>query len=268
MAKTAKTAKTATKSDSAPPQDDAKKLHKKQAKQEAKLMLQVEDARKAVQKAEAKLKKAHSSLDKRTTHLHALEEQLAHLRPGSEQPTASAAPTSPDTTNGTYVTDTTPLTSISSTPAESETFASIPTNQVESQPPVEGRTDISSTSSSPSSPASSATSASSNTSETNDTDAVPSSETSTPDSSSMSLAEVATSDISATSGSTDSTPSSETPATPSSEEDSISIQSGGGSMPIVDTDEHAWPPPLIREEVAQAVLEEATHPAAEHESQG
>lgn len=49
------------------------------------------------------------------------------------------------------------------------------------------------------------------------------------------------------------------------------IESGNGSMPIVTEDEHAWPPPEIREEIAEAVVEEATQEeqlaSAEHTEQ-
>ncbi|GCE05311.1 hypothetical protein [Dictyobacter aurantiacus] len=47
----------------------------------------------------------------------------------------------------------------------------------------------------------------------------------------------------------------ESTTNPSAED--VTIQSGEGSMPVETKDEHSWPPPLIREEVAQAIEEEA-----------
>ncbi len=42
---------------------------------------------------------------------------------------------------------------------------------------------------------------------------------------------------------------------PPTEEDLV-ISSGDGSMPVITTDEHAWPPPQIREELAESIAEE------------
>lgn len=62
------------------------------------------------------------------------------------------------------------------------------------------------------------------------------------------------------------TPTPEPNSTPTPEESDLSIESGGGSIPIVTQNENAWPPPAIREEVAEAVVEEETHPShVEHE---
>lgn len=61
-------------------QDETKKRRKKQAKREAKLMLELEDARKDVQRAEQKFSKAQSNLEASRSHVHDLEEQLAQIR--------------------------------------------------------------------------------------------------------------------------------------------------------------------------------------------
>lgn len=61
-------------------QDEARKQRKKQAKQEAKLMLKVEQARKDVQKAEKKLTKAQANLEASNAQVQTLENKLAQLR--------------------------------------------------------------------------------------------------------------------------------------------------------------------------------------------
>ncbi|HLI06915.1 MAG TPA: hypothetical protein VKV40_10135 [Ktedonobacteraceae bacterium] len=77
-----------------------KKQRKKLVKQEAKLMLKVEQARKDVQKAQGKVAKAQAQLDNRQKRLQAVEEKLAAFRAsdqerqtgtnGSQQPEQSA----------------------------------------------------------------------------------------------------------------------------------------------------------------------------------
>lgn len=64
--------------------DNDVKKRKKQAKREAKLMLQLELARKDVTKAQQKLAKAENTLQTRNTLLNELEQQLAQLR-GTEE---------------------------------------------------------------------------------------------------------------------------------------------------------------------------------------
>ncbi len=49
---------------------------------------------------------------------------------------------------------------------------------------------------------------------------------------------------------------------PPPEEDLV-ISSGDGSIPVVTTDEHAWPPPQIREELAESIAEQV---AQEHQT--
>lgn len=61
-------------------QDEARKQRKKQAKQEAKLMLKVEQARKDVQKAEKKLTKAQANLEASNAQAQMLENKLEQLR--------------------------------------------------------------------------------------------------------------------------------------------------------------------------------------------
>lgn len=70
-------------------QDNRKKQRKKLAKREARLLLQLEQAQKAVQKAEQKLVKAQNRLEARKASEHAYEEQLRQMR--SERPGSGAA---------------------------------------------------------------------------------------------------------------------------------------------------------------------------------
>jgi hypothetical protein len=70
---------------SSPPDSGGKRQVKKQAKREAKLMLQVEQARKDAQKAEKKASKAQAQLEDSRKQLHELEEKLAALRSPQQQ---------------------------------------------------------------------------------------------------------------------------------------------------------------------------------------
>lgn len=65
------------------PSTGGKKQRKKLVKQEAKLMLKAEQARKDVQKAQGKVTKAQSQLDDSQKRLQAVEEKLAALRTSS-----------------------------------------------------------------------------------------------------------------------------------------------------------------------------------------
>jgi hypothetical protein len=112
-------------------QDVTKKQRKKQAKQEARLLLQLEYARRGVQKAEQKVAKACSKLEANEKFFQAVEQQLAQLRGTQLQETQPAAVG----TNGTQ--------------QESEVdsgdrydIAASPGQEV-SIPPAEGRDDIS-----------------------------------------------------------------------------------------------------------------------------
>ena len=78
-------------------QDETRKQRKKQAKQEAKLMLRLEQARKDVQKAEKKLTKAQANLEARNAQVQTLENKLTQLRTSEK-----------DTLNGSSQTETQP----------------------------------------------------------------------------------------------------------------------------------------------------------------
>jgi hypothetical protein len=54
-------------------------------------------------------------------------------------------------------------------------------------------------------------------------------------------------------------------------EEELILSSGDGSIPVVTTDEHAWPPPQIREELAESIAEEIVQErqtTAENEQSG
>jgi hypothetical protein len=118
---------------------------KKQAKREAKAMLAVEQARADLEKAEKKMAKAHLRVEASATHLRNLEAALNALR-GS--PVEASAPDSgydwqqgqPEQSE--EMTASSPSEAASSNGAQ-QAPTEIPVNQVEAQPPVEGRTDIS-----------------------------------------------------------------------------------------------------------------------------
>lgn len=73
--------------------DEGQKKRKKQAKREAKAMLEIEKAKRAVQKAEKKVAKAQARVEARTAHLRSLEEKLSEIRTPQEETEVSA----PDT---------------------------------------------------------------------------------------------------------------------------------------------------------------------------
>jgi hypothetical protein len=70
------------------------KLHKKQARREAKLMIEIEEAKKDLKKAQKKQSKAQASLEGRSATLHTLEARLEELRALSPQAATGAEQTS------------------------------------------------------------------------------------------------------------------------------------------------------------------------------
>ena len=70
--------------------DNEQKMRKKQAKREAKLMLEIEEAKGSVQKAEKKVAKAQTLLEARNAHLRTLEGDLNDMRTPSEETEVSA----------------------------------------------------------------------------------------------------------------------------------------------------------------------------------
>jgi hypothetical protein len=82
--------KTSANSSSPAGTDDEQKKRKKQAKREAKMMLEIEETKGDVQKAEKKVAKAQTRLEARTAHLRSLEETLPEIRTPQEETEVSA----------------------------------------------------------------------------------------------------------------------------------------------------------------------------------
>lgn len=198
-------------------QDEAKKARKQQAKQDAKLMLKVEDAKKDVQKAQQKVIKAQEKLNATQAHLHKLEEKadsqkvVALLPEGHTQDEQSNA--SNQSMNGTAST------------------ASTPVDQTTSQPPAEGRNDLSGQP------------------QTQETQASQASDNTTTDTTSQGNSQEPN-----VAGQTGATENREAIFSQLPPEDT-QVESDNASMPILTQDEHAWPPPTTREEVAEAIVE-------------
>ncbi len=70
--------------------EEVLKRRKKQAKQEAKLMLNIEETNKDLKKAQKKQSKAEARLEKQSTALHTLEAKLEELRSQSLEPAIEA----------------------------------------------------------------------------------------------------------------------------------------------------------------------------------
>jgi hypothetical protein len=68
------------------------KKRKKQAKKEARMMLEIEEAKASIQKAEKKLAKDQAILEARNTHLHTLEADLTEFRASHEKNEDNAQP--------------------------------------------------------------------------------------------------------------------------------------------------------------------------------
>ncbi len=222
-----------------PKQEDEQKARKKQAKKEAKLMLQVEQAKKDLRKAEQKATKAQAHLQEQQAHVQKVEQELTQFRHvGQEATTDVHAEAATDTIQTAQNTSSDEL-QASSLPAEGrddiDANSEISTEaddieiQVFSLPPVEGSSDV----------------AQENATET------PVEITNTP------IEDIPTSDE--TAGAQVHADISIAP-----DEDGPTISSGDGSIPVVTTDEHAWPPPQIREELAQAIAQEV---AQEHQAE-
>ena len=73
------------------------KRQKRQARREAKLMLEIEAAKKDLKKAQKKQSKAQARLEERSTTLHTLEARLEELR--AQSPQAAIDETSQSTTD-------------------------------------------------------------------------------------------------------------------------------------------------------------------------
>ncbi len=212
-------------------QSSEKKQRKQQAKQEAKLMLRLEEAQRDVQKAEQKLAKAQKSHEDALRQQYELEERLRQLRaPESSNGSTPSA--------GNTATTPVPYSDIVlalETPFIVQSFATVDTSLTDAA--------------------------------TSDTDSIPADapiETLPPSTEPDQLSaegrtdvpdESQTQNAQAASNGQNEAP---TEGSASSQAEDMQIESDGVSMPILTNDESAWPPPVIREEVAEAAQEEAT----------
>ena len=74
--------------------EEALKRQKKQARREAKLMLEIEEANKDLKKAQKKQSKAQARLEERSAYVHTLETRLEELRAPSLEPAIEMPPDS------------------------------------------------------------------------------------------------------------------------------------------------------------------------------
>lgn len=109
--------------------NQGKKQRKKQAKREAKTMLELEQTKKNMQKAEQKVAKAQAQLEAERTHLRDVEAELTKLRhPQQQQDNTQAEAATTETAQANE---------------KNNMHESMPSHEVVSLPPVEGRTDLS-----------------------------------------------------------------------------------------------------------------------------
>ena len=187
-------------------QEDQQKTRKKQAKKEAKLMLQVEQAKKDVHKAEQKATKAQTTLQEQQTHLQKLEEELTQLRNPGQEANKEAHDQAGEADN----TEVQPV----------------------SPPPIEGRSDIGQ----------------------EDAAETLAGTTHTP------IESVPTQQPNETTGAQ---VHADISINPAPAEEDLTINSGEGSIPVIASDENAWPPPQIRKELAESIAEEIAHEHAD-----
>jgi len=74
--------------------EEASKRRKKQARQEVKLMLEIEEANKDLKKAQKRQSKAQARLEARSAYVHTLETRLEELRAPSLEPAIETPPDS------------------------------------------------------------------------------------------------------------------------------------------------------------------------------
>ncbi len=201
-------------------EDASKKQRKQQAKREAKLMLKVEQAKKDVQKAEQKLARAQTNLEDARKQQHNLEEKVARLRAPQQESHNGIPAAAPTSSDQSQAVFTTNDAPLTlSTPFINQSADTNNTLDTTSPPDT--------TSSADQPPAEGRTDVSQ--------------EQTTPSTDQSSkLAEKSTS----------------LPAGVSEED--AKITSDNVSMPILTQNENPWPPPVIQNEIKEAVVEEAT----------
>ena len=130
-------AKTLIKEEISSSSNGNKKQRKKQARQEAKTMLKLEQAKKDEQKAEKRFAKAQAELEVRRTNTRNIEAKLAEGRNSQHKSEVDVSATGSDGQGEQPGTE-----ESSQGDTDNSAHISTPTNQVTSLPPAEGRTDI------------------------------------------------------------------------------------------------------------------------------
>src|SRR5215467_7929796 len=92
--------KASTKTSSTVAEVNEQKKRKKQAKREAKMMLEIEETKASIQKAEKKIAKAEARLEARNAHLRTLEADLSEYRTSHEETEVSAPDAGSDHQSG------------------------------------------------------------------------------------------------------------------------------------------------------------------------
>ncbi|GCE26962.1 hypothetical protein KDA_24460 [Dictyobacter alpinus] len=273
-------AKTITKDQKVSSQDDVLKKRKKDAKKEAKMMLQVEQAKKDVQRVERKIQKAQDTLKVHTDRLHELEGALKQLQVSTPAPIADDAPKAKNKNKSATESKNKPTAEAkgeSKADAKSDkkkkkksateeapayegqpldpgdsyqNSANVEALHLSSPEPAEGRTDLSDNTISASeiSTQKDVQAVWSEQSATNDTASAEKSTTSTPIEA-IPTAQPAASNTAEIHGNLSISPA----------PDEVKITSNQSSMPIETSDVHAWPPPAVREELAESVTTEPTN---------
>ena len=236
-------------------QNDEKQKHKEQAKQEAKLMLKAEQAKRDVQKAEQKLAKAQARLEEARTQQQTLEQKLEELRtPQQEEVTHNGIPAISDE----------PLTTLAQADDASvmdDTSLSLTTPFIEQSADTADTTEV---------PEALVTEAQDVTATSVFAEVQDTTTTTEPTADGMIVTDLQTEQPPAE-GRTDipdasqeqSTPTSietspeetQSAQTPATDATDVQISSDTASMPLFSHDANTWPPPLIREEVAEAAKE-------------
>ncbi|GAC1506066.1 MAG: hypothetical protein NVS2B12_20250 [Ktedonobacteraceae bacterium] len=215
-------------------------------------MLQVEQAKKDVRRAEQKVTKVQSELQAYKTRLNELEGTLAQLQHAGKA-TGEANIHASDAAQAGR--DASASTSHEQSAAGSEL-------QTSSSLPAEGRNDLNT-----------GAAAQTATTTTDSIELQPASPPPAEGRNDIALEDAAGASTSAETGNTPSEniptePAHETPGAqvhaditvdPAPTEEDLTITSGAGSMPILTHDEHAWPPPQIREELAESIVEDTKH---------
>ena len=249
-------------------QNDEKQRRKEQARQEAKLMLKAEQAKKDVQKAEQKLAKAQARLDAARTEQQTIEQKLAALRLSPQEESHNGVANTSDELLTTFV-------AVQEVAVADDTPLSLTTPFIEQSTDTNDTTEVPDTLVAEAQDAmatqdnTSETAAQNSASEAPTEDTVPQAQDNTiatsletdqpPVEGHVDIPDVSQAQSTSTSTETsgEETQSPQTTNTPD-----IEIGTDTAHMPLLSQDANTWPPPLIREEVAEAAQEVETSNAS------